>query len=145
MCVCAFEEEGRKKRERYFLVTVRAQPTDAERNTLTLNKMSNWCHLQCVSHRCESIGMESIHGCFVEWRSYMQTFHWLLISVPVLHWNLRPIRFCVRFQYSILQHVLLSFLITSGFCVATFSRPSECFILGAIDHVLKQPCLLCTV
>lgn len=59
VCVCEFEEEGRRKRDpgshRYFLATVRAQPAFAKCNTLTLDKMSNWSHLQCVPHQCESI------------------------------------------------------------------------------------------
>lgn len=40
MCECVFEEEReRETLAAYFPLTVRAQPTDAERNTLTLNKM----------------------------------------------------------------------------------------------------------
>lgn len=132
--MCKFEEDRRRKREqdqRYFLVTVIALPADAKYNTLTLDKMSNWSHLQCVSHQCDSIRMGSLRGCFVKWRSYMQTFHRLLIHVPALHWNLRPIRFYVRFQYSTSTFLCLSF------CLFWFSDVycnCKCFIFWEPWH-----------
>ena len=113
MCVCVFEEEGRRKRDalacqRYFLVTELGQQMQ---NAIPLRSIK-WAIGLIYNVSQTSVSQwEWNQSLVVLWGEdlFMQTLHRLLISGP---WNLRPIRFRIRFQrciQHILQHVLLSF------------------------------------
>ena len=147
MCVCVFEEEGRRKRDalacqRYFLVTELGQQMQ---NAIPLRSIK-WAIGLIYNVSQTSVSQwEWNQSLVVLWGEdlFMQTLHRLLISGP---WNLRPIRFRIRFQrciQHILQHVLLSFFFFFFFfffdqkvCSRLRKRfPSPCS---------WRPCLLCS-